>query len=246
MRSIKTAIYFCIVSCLLFACEETVELPVEPAISFKSLDVIASERKLEAVRLTFSLRDGDGDMGLSSDHNFVPFHEFDLVLDANNKLVKRSNVVEAPFFRLQPNGERVFFNEQGSRPMYNDIDYLLVDSAAHGAGLSDTVLIHRNLFHNNIYLTLLKKESWGFRTVHQSPIGRGRLPIHGRFDVDLPLKKEEAIISEVSFEIGGTYFQQLKPSDTLKLQFYIFDRKLHQSNVEITPEFTLENLAEFK
>lgn len=224
------------------ACEETVELPAEPAISFKSFEFIESDKKLESVRLTFDLQDGDGDMGLKPEQNFVPFHEFDLILDADNQLVKQSNQVNTPFYRLQPNGERFFFSEGRDRPIYNAFDYLLMDSAADGTVLSDTVMIHRNPFHYNIYLSLLKKGKYGFSAVGESPVGHGRLPIYGRFDVDLPPKNQGPLVSEVSYDVVKAHFNQLKPSDTLKIQFYIFDRKLNQSNLEVTPEFILGDL----
>ncbi len=226
----------------LFACEETAELPAEPAISFKSFEFLESDKKLEAVRLTFDLQDGDGDMGLKPDQNFVPFHEFDLILDADNRLVKQSNSVNAPFYRLQPNGERFYFSEGEDRPDYNEYDYLLMDSASDGTVLSDTVMVHRNPFHYNIYLSILKKSKAGFHSVRKSPVGTGRLPIYGRFDVELPAKKQGPLVSEVSFDIIGDHFSALKPTDTLKLQFYIFDRKLNQSNLEVTPEFILGDL----
>ncbi|MCR9066930.1 MAG: hypothetical protein R8G66_16680 [Cytophagales bacterium] len=226
----------------LLGCEETVELPAEPAISFKSFEFLESNKKLEAVRLTFDLQDGDGDMGLKPEQNFVPFHEFDLILDADNQLVKQSNEVNAPFYRLQPNGERFFFSEGKERPIYNAFDYMLMDSASDGTVLSDTVLIHRNPFHYNLYLSILKKGKYGFASVGLNPVGRGRLPIYGRFDVELPPKKQGPLISEVSFDVGKRHFAQLNPTDTLKLQFYIFDRKLNQSNLEVTPEFILGDL----
>lgn len=226
----------------LFACEETAELPAEPAVSFKSFKFLESDKKLEAVRLTFDLQDGDGDMGLKPDQNFVPFHEFDLILDSDNRLVKNSNTVNAPFYRLQPNGERFFFSEGKERPDYNEFDYLLMDSASDGRVLADTVMVHRNPFHYNIYLSILKKNKAGFQSVVQSEAGTGRLPIYGRFDVDLPVKKQGPLVSEVSFDVIGDHFYSLNPTDTLKIQFYIFDRKLNQSNLEVTPEFILGDL----
>ncbi len=229
----------------MLGCEETVELPAEPAISFEAMEFIEVDQDLEAVRLTFNLQDGDGDMGLKPEQNFVPFHEFDLILDANDQLVKRSNQVHTPFFRLQPNGERFFFSE-GDRPAYNGFDYLLMDSASDGTVLSDTVLIHRNPFHHNIYLSILKKSKFGFLSVGQNPLNPARLPIYGRFDVELPAKKQGPLVSEVAFDIAIDHFRKLDPSDTLKLQFYIFDRKLHQSNVEVSPEFILGDLIDFE
>lgn len=230
----------------LLACEETAELPAEPAVSFKSFEFLESDQKLESVRLTFDLQDGDGDMGLNPEQNFVPFHEFDLILDADNQLVGQSNEVKEPLYRLQPNGERFFFSEGEDRPVYNEYDYLLMDSAADGTLLSDTVLIHRNPFHYNIYLSILKKSKYGFISVGQSPVGRGRLPIYGRFDVEMPPKKQGPLVSEVSFDIVKDHFIQLDPEDTLKIQFYIFDRNLNQSNLEVSPEIILGDLIDFE
>ena len=221
------------------SCEETVEVPVEPAVSFKSFSVVEFEEEPEFFQLQFDLTDGDGDIGLLPEQDFVPFHEFDLILDADNQLVRKSNEVSPPFFRLRPNGERFFFSEEDERPAFDLFNYMLMDTIASGVELSDTVMIHRNLFHNNIYVSVLRKEGENYLPAG----GRDSRPlISGRFSMSGGTAKVAPIISAVSFPIAADQFKHLSLQDTLKLEFYIFDRNLNQSNIEVTPEFRLSDL----
>lgn len=246
MRLLKNNFFLSVIgSLLLFSCEETVEVPIEPAVSFKALSVMEFEETPEFFQLQFHLTDGDGDIGLQPDHDFVPFHEFDLILDVNNQLVRKSNVVTPPFFRLRPNGERFFFSEEDERPGFSEFNYMLMDSVTSGEQLSDTVLIHRNVFHHNIYISILKKVGDDFVYSAQSDFDTSRPPISGRFMVPEASGKEEPVISEVSYEMSIERFSAFRAQDTLKLEFYIFDRKLNQSNVEMTPEFRLSDLIQW-
>ena len=226
----------------MIGCEETVEVPIEPSISFKSLSLAERKGDLEVVRLHFNLKDGDGDIGLKPEQNFVPFHEFDLVLDTNDELVKQSNIVAPPFYRLRPNGEKLFFSEKDERPDFNAFNYMLMDSTNQRVGNTDTVLIHRNLFHHNIYLTILRKSKGQFIPWNPKKIDTSRPPISGRLDVEGSGNKEQPIVAELFFDIDKYQFKGIKSEDTLKLQFYIFDRKLHQSNPATSPEFHLADL----
>lgn len=58
---------------VLAACRPREKYPVEPAIEFISLEKITEQGNDKDVRLTFSFKDGDGDIGLDDDDLYSPF-----------------------------------------------------------------------------------------------------------------------------------------------------------------------------
>ena len=68
----KKKLYIIAVVCLA-ACRPHDKYPVEPAIEFISLEKISEQGNDKDVRLAFSFKDGDGDIGLDDDDLYPPF-----------------------------------------------------------------------------------------------------------------------------------------------------------------------------
>lgn len=230
----------------LISCEESLEFPIEPAVSFEEVQWIQMPDVADSISLTFQFQDGDGDVGLSLDNDFVPYHPFDLILDAKDHVVKKGSDVQPPFYRLSPNGGRKFLSEKDIRPDFNERDYITIDSVlGTGTLLQDTLFIHRNLFNKNIYVTILKKIDGHFFSVNQSMCGScsevsGRLP-----EMDFQ-SNEKVQTGRLNFTFAADYMGEIAEEDTIKLRFFIFDRELHQSNIEESSELVLSEIKSHK
>ncbi|MEM9325130.1 MAG: hypothetical protein AAGA85_05725 [Bacteroidota bacterium] len=226
----------------LWGCDENMEFPPEPAISFESILWQPGTNGSDSLVLTFYFEDGDADLGLYQDEVDAPYHPFDLVVDANNELVTISSEVDPPFYSLTPEGTRVPFSIRDVRMKYDERNYLLVDSAnAANTNAFDTLLIRRNVFHNNIYLKCFKKEDGAYQ-VCDDFYPEGERQIVGRFPRVDPIFNQQPPLGKVSFQFAARDFLRVVRADTFRFQFHIFDRELNQSNLATSPDLTIVDM----
>jgi len=226
----------------IWSCDENLEFPPEPAIAYEGVSWIPGKNGADSLLLTFSFKDGDGNLGLDPGELNVPFHPFDLVIDANDDLVTFSGEVQPPFYTLSPEGIKVPFADEDIRGVFDDKNYLLVDSAAtEREAAVDTLLIRRNVFHHNIYLKCLKKSN-GVYEPFDAFCAQGVEQIVGRFPQNDPILKQPPPIGKVRFPFSTPNLLKTIKADTLRFQFYIFDRELNQSNLASSPDLTVVDL----
>ncbi len=220
------------------ACDENLDLPPEPAVAFESLVWQQGEGGADSLLLTFAFADGDGNLGLSDEEIDAPYHPFDLIVDDRDELVTISSDVRPPLYTLNPEGARILYAEEDVRSPFNVIDYLLVDStnAEMTNAASDTLFIHRNIFHHNLHLRCFRKVEGRYTPFTE--IGDVEGLVTGRFSQVETELKEPPPVGKIQFTFPAHNFLRLIRADTLKLQFYIFDRELNQSNLATSPDLT--------
>ncbi len=244
MRQSKPYLLLFLVVCFIAGgCDENLDLPPEPAVAFESLVWQQGEGGADSLVLTFAFADGDGNLGLADDEIDAPYHPFDLIVDDRDELVTISSDVSPPLYTLNPEGSRLLYAEEDVRSPFNAIDYLLVDStgAEMANAASDTLFIHRNIFHHNLYLRCFRKIDG--RYVPFAEIGDMEGLVTGRFSQVETELKEPPPVGKIQFTFAAHNFLRVIRADTLKLQFYIFDRDLNQSNLATSPDLTAVNVV---
>src|SRR6188508_253663 len=87
----KHKLYVLLAGVLTFTlgCDSDDSYPVEPFIKFESLKFKVSPRAsdMDTLKLTFSFRDGDNDLGLAPDQNAAPYNWKNFFLAHNGQLI---------------------------------------------------------------------------------------------------------------------------------------------------------------
>ncbi|WP_147302813.1 hypothetical protein [Marinoscillum furvescens] len=231
------------VTLLLSSCFEPPEFSEIPKIAFNSLRFIDYETERDSMVLSFDFEDGDGNIGLTENELFFPFHPFDYVIDARDSLVTFSDPdVEPPLYlvssRVDPTKE--LLSETDNRPPYNCKDYQV--------SANDTLYIRKNPYHNNLHIDFLRKRSGEYEVIDfAETFGNtncsevdfnGRIPI---FDVENLGRSLSGTINYTMFSIG---FPIVLRRDTFKVRFFIYDRALNVSNTVESPDLTLQMITD--
>lgn len=235
---------------LVSGCFEPPVFPDDPVIGYESLKFGSDpENRRDSMLLTFTIEDGNGDIGLDEDELYAPYHPYNLIIDSRDSIVTLSSAdVVPPLYSINPNGEVELFSDTDSRPPYDCKSYVVASFQDIG---TDTFFIQRNEYHNNIYIDFLKKEDGEYRVLDfGDELGiedcgledfDGRIPIFDRDNLGRSLSGK--ISYSMATGLTGAY-QFLLQRDTFKLRFYIYDRALTSSNVVETPDLTLPNITQ--
>ncbi|MEO9964428.1 MAG: hypothetical protein ABJF11_01490 [Reichenbachiella sp.] len=250
------------------SCTEPDPFPIIPQIQFNNMEYVEllENGSPDSLILYLNFQDGDGDLGIEGDEDLAPFHDFDIVLDNEGKVVTIGQPeVELPLFLFTPRfGVVGRFSDEDNRPAFDCANYDTLyikndrsDLYLPGTPLDqidltefykDTVYIQRNPYENNIIVKYFRKRgtdeyeeiNWRYLT---SEYGCG-ISFDGRFPI---LDIESAIDGSslegvIKYSMVSTGFRTVLRKDTFKLQFQIIDRGLHGSNVADTGDLTLDQL----
>lgn len=241
MRTVQIILLLAIL--VLSGCFEPPEFSETPKIAFNSLRFVDYEVDRDSMILSFDFEDGDGDIGLTEQELYVPFHPFDYVIDSRDSLVTFSDPdVQPPLYTISgindPTAE--LLSEEDIRPPYNCKDYQV--------SLDDTLFIRKNVYHNNLHIDFLRKRGGNYEVINfAETFGNsncsevdfnGRIPI---FDVDNLGRSLSGTINYSMFSIG---FPIVLRRDTFKVRFFIYDRALNASNVVESPDLTLQMITD--
>ena len=240
----------------LLACNRPPDLPLAPTISFNDIAFEVTSTSIGdviiesfALKLTFNVADGDGDIGLDGAESGRPFQEFDLIRE---------------------NGEAINFGDRPGDPPFNCIDWIIeapvgvpIDAAFDHNGdgdVLDTLLIDLNEDQFNIFVDFFIKQPDGSfveSDVRTWPPGSeneqtfcntetfdGRIPCLSSDDspCDFIRATERPIEGTITYEMISSGFESVFRNETIKLSFQIQDRKLNKSNIVESPEFTLQDI----
>jgi hypothetical protein len=201
---------------IISGCNKPPELPEEPSIEGEWIQFKEAEGP-DSLIISIYFKDGNGDLGLSSQNIDPPYHPYSVVYDDN--------------------GDTIKFGSKPGLPEYNPIDYIIIRDD-EGAPL-DTVLVEINSDHYNYFVHFYEKKNgqytefdWRAKPYYQT--------FDGRFP-DLNLENRARPL-EGSLRYGmvssGWLFLF---RDSLKISIQIQDRSLNKSNMIESPDFTLEN-----
>ncbi|MEO9802331.1 MAG: hypothetical protein ABJF04_03745 [Reichenbachiella sp.] len=255
---------------IFFSCQEPDPFPIIPEIQFNNIQFVEllENGNPDSLILSFDFQDGDGDLGVEGDETFPPFHDFNFVVDNNNRIVTFGQEdVELPFYLFVPDPfqpTRSLFSETDNRPSFDcgDYDTLYINEEKDRyipPGVSfgdidlevfqkDTVYIQRNPYKSNIIIKFFRKRGieeyeeidWRYLT---SQYGCG-ISFDGRF----PVLDFETVSSSgplegtIRYSMVSTGFRTVLRKDTFNIRFQIIDRGLHGSNVAETGDITLDQL----
>ncbi|MEM9325131.1 MAG: hypothetical protein AAGA85_05730 [Bacteroidota bacterium] len=196
-------------------------------------------RETDTLNLTFEFEDGDGDIGLNSNEDGPPYHSFNIVIDNRDSVVTISDdAVEPPFFAVDPFGNRTLISDTDIRPDFvcEGLDWLVV-------GL-DTIFIQANEFNKNIFVSFFRKIGGEYININAqlSPD-----PCQQSFDARIPIFDEanigRSLSGSITYSMISTGFEPLFRLDTMRLEFFIYDRQLNKSNTVSTPDFVLPDIT---
>ncbi len=241
----------------LVACNRPPDLPVEPTISFNDVVFEVTTTTIGtvpiesyALKLTFNVSDGDGDIGLDGAESGRPYHEFDLVLDESTR---------------QPIN---FGDNPGD--VFTCIDWIIespvgvpedatFDYNGDGDRL-DTLGAIFNPNRHNIFVDFLIKQPDGSfveSDVRAWPPGSdnevtfcntetfdGRIPCLSADDApcDFVRSTSRPIEGTITYDMISSGFLPVFRTSTIKMRFQIQDRRLNKSNIVESPEFTLQDI----
>lgn len=229
----KLILLFFISSLVFSACNLPPELEDAPKIEFNGvyfidvIDTTSSNGTIDALVLDFDFEDGDGNIGLDDSFNDRKFQAFEYILDDS-----------AP-------GEdnRIKYGSKSGLPVYNPRDYEIEYAFIGGKAVpKDTFYVKRNENHYNFFVNLYVKKNGEYEYydpwVNRQQTFNARIPVI-RNDV----KSTQGTI-RYKWESGSWAF--FLPLDTVRIEFFIKDRDLHQSNTLTTPDFMFRNLLQQK
>ena len=275
-----TFTFLCLVILGMFvqSCNSPESYPDKPAVSFEQLRFIPTNQQdelgiqsFDTLSLTFSFTDGDGNLGLSNDEKFDPFHDFDIVVDHSDTTVvtfsSSNDMNQLIQYKRENTGNNVGW--QGSprnpisfarKPDFDCVNYeimkvridktgLLLPEAPQGAYraedyVTDTVLVVRNIYRNNIYVFFETdvNEKGTFVPLDWEYLfdqyGCG-LNFHARFPQYSP-----ALEGTVTYNMGSLGFKTRLGKGQFRLKFFIIDRNLNISDTITTPAIRLSDITQ--
>lgn len=110
-------------------CREPEPFTDEPRIEFNRLEFVRVQENgfQDSLILYFDFEDGDGDLGLEAWETFAPYQDYDVVVDANNRIVTLGDsLLEPPFRALEQRLNSISFynlNDLSAIPAYSCEDY---------------------------------------------------------------------------------------------------------------------------
>ena len=252
---IRSSYITVLASFFLAGCFSPPEFSNVPAISFSHLECIEVPSSPDSLILSFSFMDGDGDIGLGTETRFTfpPYHEINVVFDSEDSLVVYDDDrVIPPLFSGPSFNSLSLYSESSELPPYSCKDYFILDPGLKsileeniGARVrSDTILIEQNEFNRNIYVTIYRKRNGNYTSVNDefgaascTDTFNARIPIFDRDNLGRSLS------GTISYAMLSQGFQLVFLNDTIKMDFYIYDQALNQSNIATTGDFVLSDIT---
>jgi len=240
---------------LVSGCFDPPELSEIPKIEFESLEFVeippdfeipdGGARPVDSLVLTFSLEDGDGDVGLRDIESFTPYHAYNIIIDSNDSLVTYSGDFQPPFYSVNPAGAAELFSGEDNRPAYDCTNYIIATYT--DTEIRDTFYIQQNEFHYNLHVDILRKRNGQYSKVDYAAASgnadcalasfNGRIPVFEEDNLGRTLK------GNISYSMRSSGHKIVLARDTFKIRFYMYDRALNPSNTVETPDFTLPDIS---
>ncbi len=227
-------------------CFDPPEYSEIPHIEFEKLELFEGsdeERTSDSLLLTFSIQDGDGNVGINESESFVPYHSYNIIVDSNDSLVTYTGDFDPPFYSVNPAGAVELFSNEDNRPVYNCTNYLIANTSTD---VRDTFYIELNEYHHNLHVDILKKRNGEYSLMdYGEAFGSSDCALNN-FNGRVPVFDEENIGRSLKGSIGYAMLSAghkiVLSRDTFMVRFYLYDRALNQSNVVETPDFTLSDV----
>ncbi len=226
-----------------------------PFIEFDNIRFVDLDDSQDSLILTFKFQDGDGDIGIDNNDVFPPYHSFNYAIDADGQFVELGDTsIAYPVILVDRFGEfrwGTFATEEFEFPPFNCKNYTFEEDIFADSldpDQTDTVLIQQNIYSNNIIVDFYRKRLGVYENITAEFSAAqpncpetfdSRFPIFDRSNIGRSLE------GKISYAMLSSGFKSvLTANDTIRIEFYIFDQALNQSNVAFTEDFTLQGLLE--
>ena len=246
MRLIGRLVLTFVALVLINSCFESPHFAITPEIEFnnivfrKGVKTDPNITPADSLILTINFKDGDGDLGLGSDENYIPY---------NDKY----------YYYLNPNAQPptfVTYNTRRTVAGYDTLPDFVTpfnctnwDVYKDSAGdVIDTFYFQLNRHHYNIFVDFYikqaddtwKKYDWANEFIYPNCQVNG---FDGRFPIlSKDLSQSSAQEGKIRYSMKSVAFLLFFSIKTLRLEVAIEDRKLHKSNIVTTPPFTLQQI----
>jgi len=256
MSSSKVILFMGVMSMLLMnACFEAPDFPVTPVVTFKEVVFIQAigvpGSSGDTLKITFDYQDGDGDLGLNNTLLSQEKFRAELYPIKEGGFAKFNGNVETPY-SIEDIGTPINLPQFGLSEIppyekpFSCINWEEIPGASSTDPNIDTIFFLNNPNANNLFIKLYKKSGDSdfeeFVWLNEFPDGCID-PLNTR----MPVLK---VLEESAAPINGTMtysFGQVNLSETLKegvwkIELYIQDRELNQSDITSSGEFTLAEI----
>ncbi len=207
----------------LTACHLPPELPHVPKIRFQDVYFIDNPTVGAFDTLVFEIyfEDGDGDLGLTSDMVYPPFHPYD--------------------YRLDSFGDPIKYGSDPNLPPFNTNEYVV---ELRSDGTRDTFRVDFNEDYYNFFIKMYERTSTNddftqvdTRAVFNTNIN-GRLPFLSK-----EMNKNNTLEGVIKYKWQSAGWMARYSLKQLYFEIQIQDRSLKRSNTIRTPEFYLRDIA---
>jgi hypothetical protein len=100
MKITKGLLLFGVLVVVASSCFDPPEYPNQPSIDFEGLEFYAEADAIDSLVLSINFKDGDGDLGLSSDDISFPYHPRNYFLENNGQLISVPTI--SPYTNIPP------------------------------------------------------------------------------------------------------------------------------------------------
>ena len=100
MKITKGLLLFGVLVVVASSCFDPPEYPNQPSIDFEGLEFFAEADAIDSLVLSINFKDGDGDLGLSSDDISFPYHPRNYFLENNGQLISVPTI--SPYTNIPP------------------------------------------------------------------------------------------------------------------------------------------------
>tara|TARA_B100001287_G_scaffold180271_1_gene151999 strand:+ start:751 stop:1491 length:741 start_codon:yes stop_codon:yes gene_type:complete len=241
-------LFFYILTFIIIGCDNNNDISEIPFISHESISFKKSQDNIiqDSLILTINFTDGDGDLGLSNEEIYYPYHPYNAIIDENlNWITIGSKEITPPLYVYEPNGLLSLYSNEDNRPSFNCENYI-IDTISSSTEL-DTFYIQKNENNKNIYVEFYKKVGNDFELIDWKKIfdeeyGCG-IDFNSRFPPLNIGNSSQLLNGKLRYGMVSYGFDMVLKNDIFKLKVYIKDRALNQSNIIETPEVTLEEIT---
>ena len=136
---------FYFISFIVIGCDNNNDISEIPLISHESLIFKKSNNSIvqDSLILTINFTDGNGDLGLSNEEIYFPYHPYNAIIDENlNWVTIGSKEITPPLYVYEPNGLLSLYSNEDNRPSFNCENYI-IDTISSSTEL-DTFYIEKN------------------------------------------------------------------------------------------------------
>jgi hypothetical protein len=177
-------------------------------------------QEMDALMLVFDFEDGDGDIGLDDSFKDLKFQEYWFILDEE--------------------GNKIEYGSDPNLPPLNNRDYVAEVNIVEGKQVptGKYFLVQRNENYFNMFINLYIKK--GGKYQYFDPWERLQTTFHARIPV---IRRDvKSTQGTIKYAFKSYAWPYIVPNDTVRIEFFIKDRALNQSNTITTPDFLIRQL----